>query len=127
MEAVVALAILIVILQISLSLFQMKYYEKFLRELVKKYAKSEGYELDTSISKGIFNTAIVAVVSDESHKIIEAYEYKGKTLFSKFKKKTSIINKTIDQDLIQDITLLGDSLSNKALLKLFNKKLNGAS
>ena len=46
-EAIVALAIIIIILQMGLSVYQLRYYDKFIRQLVQKYNNTKGFELKT--------------------------------------------------------------------------------
>lgn len=121
MEAIVALAIIVVILQMGLSVYQVRYYDKFIRQLVQKYSNSDGYKLNTETAKSIFNNVIVVVVSDQDNTIKEAYELKGSTIFSKFKIIEGLVGRKINETLINEIENKKKSLSRQALLKIFKK------
>lgn len=122
-EAIVALAIIIIILQMGLSVYQLRYYDKFIRQLVQKYNNTKGFELKTERSKNLLRTVIVVVVLDEGNIIVEAYEFKGNTIFSKFKPIEDILNIRIDIKFIKRLENEKNSLRNQALLKLLNKKM----
>lgn len=123
MEAIVALAIIVVVIQMGLSVYQLRYYDKFIRQLVQKYANSKGYELKTETSSNMLKTVIVAVIFDDNNIIIEAHEIKGNTIFSKFKPMKKLVNIEVNEALINELEIKKKNLQNKALLKLLNKKM----
>lgn len=123
MEAIVALAIIVVILQMGLSVYQLRYYDKFIRQLVQKYANSKGYELKTETSSNMLKTVIVAIIFNDNNIIVEAYEFKGNTIFSKFKPMEELVGIEVNEAFIKELEGKKDSLKNKALLKLLNKKM----
>lgn len=122
MKGLAALATVIILLQLVFSLYQVNYYNRFLKNLAQKYSDSVGYSLDTEVSKNMLSSAVVAIVSDEQNKIQEAYYYKGTTIFSKFKRIEQLENRNLDQTLFDEIATSKKTLMTKALSKLIEKK-----
>ena len=123
MKELAALATAIILLQLVFSLYQVKYYNRFLKQLAHKYSNYVGYSLDTEVSKSMFSSAVVAVISDNQNKIEEAYYYKGTTIFSKFKRINEFDHQYLDQALLEKIQSSKPTLMTKAFIKLINKKM----
>lgn len=122
MRGLAALATVIILLQLVFSLYQVNYYNRFLKKLAQKYSDSVGYSLDTEVSKNMFSSGVVAIISDEQNKIQEAYYYKGITIFSKFKRIEQLEKCYLDQALFDEIVASKETLLTKALIKLIEKK-----
>lgn len=120
-EAVVALAIIIVAVQMVFSIYQVRYYDKFIRSLVKKYAQNQGYALNTETAKSLFKQVMAVVVVDENNEIVEAHEFKGNTIFSKFQPIKELEGRQINEDLIRDFEKEKMTLTDQALVKIFKK------
>ena len=60
-------------------------------------------------------------MADQNKKIIEAHVLKGNTIFSKFKVMEDLINVTVDETLIKETKEGKMSLTDQALLKIFEK------
>lgn len=119
MESIVSLLILIVVLQLVLSLVQIRYYDTFIRKLVMKYKNSEGNKLTIKKGNSKLKSVIVVLVINENKKIVEAYEFNGNLIFSKFKPIMELKNATIDSFLIRDLREK-ISLRNKTLLSMIS-------
>lgn len=120
-EAVVAIAIIIVVVQMVFSIYQIRYYDKFIRSLVKKYTQKQGYALNTDTAKNLFKQVMVVVVANANNEIIEAHELSGNTIFSKFQPIRELEGRQINEDLIRDFEKEKMTLTDQALVKNFKK------
>ncbi|MEO1771721.1 transcriptional regulator GutM [Candidatus Enterococcus ferrettii] len=71
------------------SIFQVKYYQGFIKKITVAYQNHAFHELYTDVSKGSLFKTIVAVVADQNNKIISCYVCKGFTIFARFKQEPS--------------------------------------
>lgn len=127
MEGLAVLATVIMLLQLVFSLYQVNYYNRFLKKLMHRYSNSSGYQLNTEIEKNIFSSVVVAMITNQENQIVEVYYYKGLTIFSKFKPLDTLKSKYISEELYQQIIGSKNDLINKALKKLLDKKIQTLS
>lgn len=123
MEKIVVLASVIILLQLILSLYQVRYYNRFIKQLAKKYEGSHGYRLRTEVAKKYYASVVVVVVVDDQQVIVESFAYSGLTIFSKFKEFEGYIGKKIDADLLNVIKQKKNGLKATALEALICKEL----
>lgn len=121
MEALIAVAIFVIVIQLFFSLFQMKYYEKFVKAIAKRYENTSGFNLYTESASKLFSKSIVVLVTNRDQHIVEAYEYSGLTVLSKFKELKNLIGKELNKQLYNETEKLKGSLYAKALLKIIDK------
>ncbi|WP_296140817.1 transcriptional regulator GutM [uncultured Anaerococcus sp.] len=98
---VVIILLFIIICQGVLGIYQLKKYDKFIKNLQTKYKGLDRYYLLSERAGNKFQSLILIVIMDNSYNIIEAYSYSGYTVFSSFKNLKSIENKNIN-DLLNN-------------------------
>lgn len=123
MEKVAVLASVIILLQLLLSLYQVRYYNRFIQKLAKKYKGSNGYRLSTEVAKKYYSSVVIVVILDDQKKIVEAFSYSGLTIFSKFKEIHECIGNKLDAELLSVIKGQKSDLKAKAFEALINKEL----
>lgn len=85
MQILLIVLFFLMIAQSLTSIFQVKYYQKFVNNTMNKYQGNSSYEFYTEVSKGKILKTIVAVVVDSNGKIISCHVCKGFTVFARFK------------------------------------------
>ncbi len=112
----------ILAIQSLLTIYQIRYYSRFLRNLTRKYSGNKGYTLRTEVYKKKLSSIIVAVVCDELDRVVEMYFYQGSTFFSKFKRCTDYDGKVLEYAILK-----GDnSKENIVLKKLIDSYYKGS-
>lgn len=127
MEKIVVLATLIILCQLLLSLYQINYYNRFIRNLTRRYEKQAGYYLQTNVAKNIYSSLVIAVVTNEQNEIVEAYVYSGLTIFSNFKPCKEIEGKYLSRECLKYLSEKENSLKRKAFENLVNKEMKPIS
>lgn len=123
MNGIAALATVIILLQSVFSLYQVRYYNRFVRNLANQYNGTKGYKLTTEVAKHLFTSVVVAVITDEKGVIIELYFYSGLTIFSRFKRFNKFDGEKLDTKLISQIEQEKSKLKKKAFKQLINKEV----
>ncbi|MTD40405.1 hypothetical protein GIX45_17625 [Erwinia sp. CPCC 100877] len=123
MSSIAALATIILLLQLVFSLYQVKYYNNFVKALVKKYSGENGYHLTTEVAKTLFASAIAAMITDEHGTIVELYFYSGITIFSRFQRFKTFDGKVLDSTLMLQMEQENSKLKQKVFRQLINKKM----
>lgn len=98
-KEVVIILLFIVICQGVLGIYQLKKYDKFIKNLQTKYQGLYRYYLLSERAGNKFQSLILIVIMDSSYNIIEGYSYSGYTVLSGFKNIKSIENKNINEIL----------------------------
>lgn len=93
---VVIVLLFIVLCQGLLGIYQLKKYDKFIKNLQDKYKGCGAYYLLSEKVGNKFRSLIIIVIMDNSSNIIEAYSYSGNTVFSQFKEIINIENQNIN-------------------------------
>jgi len=102
-------------LQGVLSYFQINHFRRRMAELKKKGRILIGQQ------KGRFTAgSIIILVIDNKKNVIDAEEMRGFTVFNKFKKRTELIGKSLE-----DSQSLIASIKNKQSIKAIEKALEG--
>ncbi|PTQ83968.1 glucitol operon activator protein GutM [Trichococcus patagoniensis] len=123
MEKIAVLASVIILLQLILSLYQVRYYNRFIKKLTKKYEGSHGYRLRTEVAKKYYSSVVIVVVLDEQHRIVECFSYSGLTIFSKFKIYDKYVGEKIDNHLLNIIKGEKPGLKSTAFETLICKEM----
>ncbi|PXW86709.1 glucitol operon activator protein GutM [Streptohalobacillus salinus] len=126
MKELAILATVIIFFQFLLSLYQIQYYNKFLKTLVKKYSADSGYTLVTDVTKRKVRSVVLAIVFDQEDQIIEAYYFDGSSIFSKFKTIKLLERQYISEALILKTKSIKSKLVSKAIEDFLNKRLEKA-
>jgi len=103
MEGIIGVAIVIIVIQQVLGIMQIRYYERFMNRLVKKYAGYEGYELNTEMVKKWYKKTFYVVVTNQNNQIVELYRYQGLTVFARFKLIEELNGRVLNEDLVNSI------------------------
>ncbi|MGT2749824.1 transcriptional regulator GutM [Streptococcus orisasini] len=99
-----AIALTVIILfQLILSVYQIQYYQRFVKRLVANYQGTNHYRLVSEVVKSLIASTIVILVINEEKKIVEAYYLKGLTIFSKFTSFDKIIGEKLNEHLIDSV------------------------
>lgn len=61
MQGIVVLGTLIVVLQGIFSLFQIRYYQCFVKQLVQRYKNKSGYQLNTEVAKNWYSSVVLVL------------------------------------------------------------------
>lgn len=123
MKNFAALATVILLLQSVFSLHQVGYYNRFIRELAKRYSNKKGFRLETDVAKNLFFSAVAAVIIDADGKIQELYYYSGLTIFSKFKRIYAFDEKKVSNELMTLIEAEKSVLKKKVFKQLIKKEM----
>ncbi|MGT2923729.1 transcriptional regulator GutM [Streptococcus caviae] len=109
-----AIALTVIILfQLILSLYQIQYYQRFVKNLVANYQGKNGYRLISEVVKSIIASTIVILIVNKEKRIVEAYYLKGLTVFSKF----TLFDKIIGEELNNHLVDVAKSENHKAIQK----------
>lgn len=123
MQSVAITTTVIILLQTIFSLYQIRYYNRFIVKLTKKYSTRNGYRLRIETEKKLISSIVVIIVTDNKNMIVESYFYKGLTILSKFKEYLFLINKTIDNELIHQLKQEKSKIKRNAFEKLIRKEM----
>ena len=94
---------LVLLVQLLLTVYQIQYYQKFMKDLVKKYQNTKDYQLVSEVVKSRFRSSIVALIYDQNKVIVEAYCLNGLTIFSRFQPFDQLVEQVLDADLLSVI------------------------
>lgn len=120
MEGYIAIALLIIVLQLIFSVYQLRKYDRFIKELVKKH-NTKGYSLYSETVKKFFKTVVVVIVTDDTNKVVEAYEHDGVTIFARFYPMQELAGQTLDKNYYQKVKNQEKNLATNAILKLMER------
>lgn len=109
----------VVLFQLLLSLYQIRYYQGFMASLVKKYQKTEDYKLVSEVTKSSLSSKILVLIYDKEKVIVEAHYLNGISIFSKFKPCQELIGRRLDSRLLSLVK--GDKKSPRGLAALVAK------
>jgi len=123
MKGIAVLGTLIILFQMIFSFYQIRYYNRFIRDIVKRYENKPNYRLDTEIVKKTLGSLVIVVVTDIDSTIVESYYYHGFTIFSKFREFKEINGRTLNKYLSSYLENRQTKLKRKAIEQLVNKKL----
>lgn len=123
MQGFAILATLIIACQVFFSLYQIRYYNGFMKKLIKSYDKKTGYTLTTEVEKSWYSSVVLAVVTDSQDRIVDSYIYSGLTIFSRFKPCDVLTGKTISEELKNEISSSKSSLQQRAITSFLSKKM----
>lgn len=111
----------VILFQFLFSFLQVRYYQTFMSNLVKKYNRKKGYTLASEIIKTYFFSQIVVIVFNAEKEINEAYYMGGFTIFSTFKPYPEVVGYCLDQSLSGVIANEKNETKVKALNSLIKK------
>ena len=123
MQGIVVLGTLIVVLQGIFSLFQIRYYQRFVKQLIQRYKNKSGYQLNTEVAKNWYSSVVLVVVTNTQGKIIEAYTYSGLTIFSRFTSCEALVGEQTSQELLKEWQAKKSCLHQKVILSFLDKKM----
>jgi DNA-binding transcriptional regulator of glucitol operon len=123
LSSLAALATVILLLQTVFSLYQVKYYNNFVKKLAQKYSEAKGYHLTTEVAKHLMTSIVAVVITDEKDTIIELYFYSGLTIFSRFRRFKTFDGKLLDSMLLIQLEQEKSKLKQKVFKQLINKKM----
>lgn len=112
---------LVLLVQLLLTVYQIQYYQKFMKDLVKKYQNTKDYQLVSEVVKSRFRSSIVALIYDQNKVIVEAYCLNGLTIFSRFQPFDQLVGQVLDADLLSVIKGEEGSARGKAVRGLVEK------
>ncbi len=112
---------LVLLVQLLLTVYQIQYYQKFMKDLVKKYQNTKDYQLVSEVVKSRFRSSIVALIYDQNKVIVEAYCLNGLTIFSRFQPFDQLVEQVLDADLLSVIKGEEGSARGKAVRGLVEK------
>lgn len=127
MRGLTILGTLIIVAQVLLSLYQIRYYNAFMNKLIKRYDTCPGYTLTTEVEKNCISSVVLVVITDSQDTIIEAYIYAGLTIFSQFKPCDVLTGKTISQNLKNEIAKEKPTLKQRAIHSFLSKKMKSVT
>lgn len=90
LKTIIIIVLFMLFLQTIFSFYQIKYYERFVKNLALKY-RGENRFLYTEKSEKKINRTILVIIVDNNKHILDAYQYSGVLFFSKFKRFPEII------------------------------------
>lgn len=123
MKGIAILGTLIILFQTIFSFYQIRYYNHFIKSIVKRYEDKPNYRLDTEIVKKAFGSMVVVVITDADSTIVESYYYRGFTIFSKFREFKEINGQKLNKYLLTHLENKQPKLKRKAIEQLVNKKM----
>lgn len=112
---------LVLLLQFVLTIYQVQYYQKFMKDLVKKYQSTSDYHLVSEVVKSRFRSSIVVLVYDQNKVIVEAYYLNGLTIFSKFQPFEQLVGQVLQVGLLSVIGEEDKSARGRAVRGLVEK------
>lgn len=123
MKSLAVLGTLIVLFQAVFSFYQIKYYNYFIRNIIRKHENKTDYRLDTEIVKKMFGSMVILVVTDKDNVVIESFYYRGFTVFSKFRKFNELNGRKLNKYVLTHIGSEKSKLKRQAIERLINKKM----
>lgn len=111
----------VMLFQLVFSIYQVHYYQRFMRTMVAKYQDTTRYRLISEVNKTLFSSHVVVMVIDEVKEIQEAYVLKGMTIFSKFQPYQQLVGHRLDDGLIPLVSSSAKDSTSKAIRALIEK------
>lgn len=112
---------LVLLVQLLLTIYQVQYYQGFMKNLVKKYQDTQNYQLVSEVVKSRFRSSIVALIYDQNKVIVEAYCLNGLTIFSRFKPFDQLVGQVLNANLLSVIKGEENSAKGRAVRGLVEK------
>ena len=112
---------LVLLVQLLLTIYQVQYYQGFMKNLVKKYQDTQNYQLVSEVVKSRFRSSIVALIYDQNKVIVEAYCLNGLTIFSRFQPFDQLVGQVLDANLLSVIKGEENSARGRAVRGLVEK------
>ena len=112
---------LVLLVQLLLTVYQIQYYQKFMKDLVKKYQNTKDYQLVSEVVKSRFRSSIVALIYDQNKVIVEAYCLNGLTIFSRFQPFDQLVGQVLNANLLSVIKGEENSAKGRAVRGLVEK------
>lgn len=112
---------LVLLVQLLLTIYQVQYYQGFMKNLVKKYQDTQNYQLVSEVVKSRFRSSIVALIYDQNKVIVEAYCLNGLTIFSRFKPFDQLVGQVLNANLLSVIKGEENSARGRAVRGLVEK------
>ena len=112
---------LVLLVQLLLTIYQVQYYQGFMKSLVKKYQDTQNYQLVSEVVKSRFRSSIVALIYDQNKVIVEAYCLNGSTIFSRFQPFDQLVGQVLDANLLSVIKGEENSAKGRAVRGLVEK------
>lgn len=112
---------LVLLVQLLLTIYQVQYYQGFMKSLVKKYQDTQNYQLVSEVVKSRFRSSIVALIYDQNKVIVEAYCLNGLTIFSRFQPFDQLVGQVLDANLLSVIKGEENSARGRAVRGLVEK------
>lgn len=112
---------LVLLVQLLLTIYQVQYYQGFMKSLVKKYQDTQNYQLVSEVVKSRFRSSIVALIYDQNKVIVEAYCLNGLTIFSRFKPFDQLVGQVLNANLLSVIKGEENSAKGRAVRGLVEK------
>lgn len=109
----------ILLFQLILSLYQVRYYQQFMSDLVEKYNHTSDYYLVSEVVKSRLSSNTLALIYDQNKIIVEAYYLSGMTIFSRFKPYDAIVGHSLNKQLLAIVH--GDKMKERAISMLIEK------
>ena len=112
---------LVLLVQLLLTIYQVQYYQGFMKNLVKKYQDTQNYQLVSEVVKSRFRSSIVALIYDQNKVIVEAYCLNGLTIFSRFQPFDQLVGQVLNANLLSVIKGEESSAKGRAVRGLVEK------
>jgi DNA-binding transcriptional regulator of glucitol operon len=112
---------LVLLVQLLLTIYQVQYYQGFMKNLVKKYQDTQNYQLVSEVVKSRFRSSIVALIYDQNKVIVEAYCLNGLTIFSRFQPFDQLVGQVLNANLLSVIKGEENSAKGRAVRGLVEK------
>ncbi|AXQ77825.1 hypothetical protein DDV21_001440 [Streptococcus chenjunshii] len=112
---------LIIFLQLIFSLYQLQYYQRFMRQLIDKYQDRPNCRLVSEIIKTGLSSHVLVVVYDGEKRITEAYYLDGIMIFSRFKPYDAIVGLPLDEHSVAIAEAEKQTAKTRALANLVAK------
>ena len=112
---------LVLLVQLLLTIYQVQYYQGFMKNLVKKYQDTQNYQLVSEVVKSRFRSSIVALIYDQNKVIVEAYCLNGLTIFSRFQPFDQLVGQVLNANLLSVIKGEENSAKVRAVRGLVEK------
>ncbi|MEX2785300.1 transcriptional regulator GutM [Streptococcus sp. H49] len=121
MANLVIILTLVILLQLIFSLYQLRYYQRFMRRLLDKYQDRPGFRLVSEIIKTGLSSHVLVVIYNGEKKISEAYYLDGVMVFSRFKPYDAIVGLSLDECLAAVAEAKKQTAKTRALANLVTK------
>lgn len=121
MKELAVVLTIVMLFQLLLSLYQIKYYHRFMKQLVDKYQGTDGYHLVSEIVKKHIKSVIVVLVYDNQKEIVEAYSLRGLTIFSTFQAYEMVQGHQLTKHLSARLNMDKDKMRRQAMTRLMSR------